>query len=571
MACSDQLSTQDLENAKKYVQDIYTFEYSNELSFVDFDGVTRQTAKGLESKYIMTAINGGVWASGQIFTAYNQYMNLSGTSYKPKVATTLPYTIGATPDLGSVEPVTAQSADEITTTNGRTTQETIDAMQPDNDKPFVILCSGQSNAAGSNSGGPNPANTKVKTWDETLGQWGGSDYTLAPWSYSSPNGNSSNNNMALALAHRVQAVTGRDVYIIFDAVGGTSIDEWVGSGVTSTRYQAIRDKVSAAFATAELSSVTTVDCIHWQQGEEDYDNTFSEYLTKFTTLISQFRAETWTLDVTPIVCGAASELHDRYEPNRAQRHYCNKSDSFCVWVNSAGLETFGDNTHFSGDSLWEMGYYRLYQAFKQAPQLTDNEQSLFYGRGTGVASPEDPNVIASFSSIVSFDSKTVEHPVNSNAATGSITWGFECDADGNYTLAGGYQTTTDNLCNYSLVWGRSVVADSTSDYGVGGGYQNTLSNTYQSVFGRGNTVADSGGNARGTFSKYTTVEADPVIDQVGIGTSSSNRKNGLAVRESGIVEMDNLPVHANDSAAGSGGLTQGQLYITATGEIRGKV
>lgn len=104
MACSDQVSTQDLEDAKKYVQDMYTFEYSNDLSFVDFDGVTRTTAKGLESKYIMTAINGGAWAAGQTFTAYNQYMNYSGTPHKPKNTTTLPYVVGSAPDTDFVEP-----------------------------------------------------------------------------------------------------------------------------------------------------------------------------------------------------------------------------------------------------------------------------------------------------------------------------------------------------------------------------------------------------------------------------------------------------------------------------------
>ena len=104
MACSDQVSTQDLENAKKYVQDMYTFEYSNNLTFIDFDGVARTTAKGLESKYIVTAINGGIWAAGQEFTAYNQYMNFGGATYKPKNTTTLPYVVGASPDVAFVEP-----------------------------------------------------------------------------------------------------------------------------------------------------------------------------------------------------------------------------------------------------------------------------------------------------------------------------------------------------------------------------------------------------------------------------------------------------------------------------------
>jgi len=55
------------------------------------------TIKNLENQYVFTAINNGVWASGQTFTAVNQFMVFSGTAYKPKNSTTLPYVVGATP------------------------------------------------------------------------------------------------------------------------------------------------------------------------------------------------------------------------------------------------------------------------------------------------------------------------------------------------------------------------------------------------------------------------------------------------------------------------------------------
>jgi hypothetical protein len=55
------------------------------------------TRKGLEAQYVFTAINSGVWAAGQTFTAVNQYMVFSGTAYKPKNSTALPYVVGATP------------------------------------------------------------------------------------------------------------------------------------------------------------------------------------------------------------------------------------------------------------------------------------------------------------------------------------------------------------------------------------------------------------------------------------------------------------------------------------------
>lgn len=54
--------------------------------------------------YLMTALGDGIWTSGQIFTAYNQYLIYNDVPYKPKVTTTLPYTVGATVDLESVLP-----------------------------------------------------------------------------------------------------------------------------------------------------------------------------------------------------------------------------------------------------------------------------------------------------------------------------------------------------------------------------------------------------------------------------------------------------------------------------------
>ena len=437
-------------------------------------------------------------------------------------------------------------AGNIGALNGQTIQDALNAIRKGVDTPFLIVSTGQSNAAGVNDGGPNPASPKVKVWDGATGDWGSSDYTINPFARSSPNGNGGNNNIALALAHRVQTFTGREVFVVFDAVGGTSIDAWTTTGITSVRYAAIRNKVTAALATPELAGKTTVDAIHWQQGEEDaLTSTFADYYGKFQTLIAQFRAETWSVDTTPILVGAPSqELHSRFEPKKAMRQFCNKDDSFAIWVSSAGLET-SDATHYTGPSLFEMGHERMFQAWLSSPNLNEVEQSLFYGRGTGPALPDDRAQISSASSLTSWDSKSAEFPPNSSSATGSISWGEQCDADGNYCCAGGFQVSTDNLANYTFMWGREATAGALADYSGGFGFQNALVNTYTFVAGRGNTPADSGGAAVGTFSRYTTSEADPVMYQVGTGTSDGARKNGLTVRKSGTVEIY-APSTAND-------------------------
>ena len=408
--------------------------------------------------------------------------------------------------------------------------------------PYVILIAGQSNAAGVNNGGLNPASPRVQTWDGVTSAWGGSDYTGLPWSRSTPNGNGGNNNYALARAHRIADDTGRDVRIVFDAVGGTSIDAWVAAGTSSTRYAALKAKVEAALVT--LPGKTAVDEIIWAQGEEDFTDDFATHLGNLTLLRNQLRAETWCGYIPPIYFMGPSPLHDRYQWQNAFQYFCAKVDSRCIYVPSNGLRTVyqangvtdtpgtGDFTHFLGESLWEAGYYRISDA---AP--VETAPILFYGRGIGPASQADPTVLATFSSLVSFNSWTAANPPNGVSATGSITWGLNCNADGNYSYTFGDNCATDNVANYTILAGRDLSAGPDGDYCAGFGKDNVLSASYCLASGRGHTTADNYGVAVGSFSRYTTAQADSAILQVGIGTSEGARANGLTVRESGTVEI----------------------------------
>jgi hypothetical protein len=424
--------------------------------------------------------------------------------------------------------------------------------------PIVIVITGQSNARGANAGGPNPASSLVKTWDGITGAWGGSDYTALPWTRTDENGNAGNNNTALAFAHRLVAETGRPVYIIYDAVSGRPISDWVGSGTSSVRYAAIKSKVEAALATTELSGITTIDYLIWAQGEENaLTDTMTAYLASFTTLDSQFRAESWMTETTPVLVMGMSGLHTRYQVWQAQIDYCANVNRNCIYVNSVGLKTVydntgsGDYTHFLGDSLWEHGYHRIWYALKERGMSHRFQPSPFYSRGSGPWRGES-DAIALFSSLVSRESATSEFPFNGPAATGSISWGYQCSADGNYTMCGGYQVTNDNLTNYSFGWGRENTFDANGDYSGTFGYQNAVNATYGFAAGRGNTIADSGCTAVGTFASYTTTQTDPVSFQVGVGSSSGARANAFAVRKSGVTEHKTLTVATLPTAGTAG-------------------
>lgn len=223
----------------------------------------------------------------------------------------------------------------------------------------------------------------------------------------------------------------------------------------------------------------------------------------------------------------------------------------------------GDATHFLGESLWEAGYTRIADATPAEATPT-----FFYGRATGPADATDATAMATFRTMVSRDSWTTDVPPNGPAATGSISWGNQCAAEGNYTFALGYDVATDNLANYGIASGRLVTADADADYFAGFGYQNTISARYTICSGRGHTLADEGAAVFGMFSEYTTPEADNVVFQVGIGASSSTRSNALSARKSGQVEMKSLPVYPDNAAAVAGGLTQGSIFQTAAGDLK---
>lgn len=74
---------------------------------VEFDTLTGYQKKANDAIQSAggTPLNGGVWAAGQTFTAYNEFMVYLGVSYKPLSTTSLPYgPTGAAPDLAFVQP-----------------------------------------------------------------------------------------------------------------------------------------------------------------------------------------------------------------------------------------------------------------------------------------------------------------------------------------------------------------------------------------------------------------------------------------------------------------------------------
>jgi len=294
--------------------------------------------------------------------------------------------------------------------------------------PVLIAITGQSNAVGVYSGGNNPLNPLVKTWNPLTSAWvSGGQYTAAPWTSSSPTGNSSNNNFSLSAAHYIAEKTGRKVYIVYDAVGGQSITQWVPA--TQPRYVGIKTKVQAAIASPALVAAgkTTIDFLIWAQGEEngagENGMTFATYTTYITNLDKQFRGdpadpvtypgESWVEDFTPFFIMGMSPLHDRYMISPALQSFSNLSNGRWRYLSTRSLRTeyqelgTGDYTHWLGPSLWDGGYNIIGPAFVNNERVAQQaDGTLFWDRGSGTANAADTIVISTFDTLVSWDSRT---------------------------------------------------------------------------------------------------------------------------------------------------------------------
>ncbi|WP_233875231.1 hypothetical protein [Paraburkholderia adhaesiva] len=332
-------------------------------------------------------------------------------------------------------------------------------------------------------------------------------------------------------------------HVAGDEVNSTSLGAvcWicVGAGTTGA--------VEPVWAGNGADVIVDGSCYWVQAGGVNADGcaeraeSFTTYLAEFSTLIDQFMAESWVDENTAFLIAGMSGLHDRYEPTWAQQYYCTNDNSRVVFVSAAGLQTeydatgSGDYTHWLGPSLWEFGYERMWVAANQRISLSRSGISLFYGRGVGeaTAAAAPGTLITRFSSLLSIDSSVQGAQPNGVASTGSITWGRNCAAAGNNSYAFGYACTTANLTNYTLVAGREIHALSGADFSAGFGFQNVLNTTYAFASGRGHIVADSGQSASGLFSLYTTPQTPAVMEQHGVGTTSSARKNSRTVLADG--------------------------------------
>ena len=243
--------------------------------------------------------------------------------------------------------------------------------------PIVVIGSGQSNMVGlsASSDGVFYSTSGVYMWlgttDDDPPAWV-ENPNLQTTTYRIPVGltlrptiGNGQQNPALAFAHRLKRMTGRDVYVIVDARGSQSIDNWISSGTSSVRYQSLQMAVAAAMPSIP-GSPTKCSYFMWQQGETDAVNGTSAatHLGKLNTLFGQLVGESWWASDTVFLAGeSAHEPTNLFQPiNEALASFCAAEPRTRSVAKTARLPLAGDNTHYTNKGLSHQGYYRYWDA-----------------------------------------------------------------------------------------------------------------------------------------------------------------------------------------------------------------
>lgn len=220
----------------------------------------------------------------------------------------------------------------------------------------VVLITGQSNALGAETARYDPA-----SYDETL------DspvkrvyvYTKTGWSIASlrqiwdlnwyPRGDIASdpaNNFGFHFGKNVVLQDPRKVIgLVVITAPGEQISHWDKG---SPFYKYLQRK--ADWALAALPHKNKIDAILWHQGESDYYDT-AYYGEKLSQLIGNLRSEAWVREAAPFVCGETYQS----PVNRRLSALNNDGDPMTACVTSSGLDTIGDDVHFSAASLRVLG------------------------------------------------------------------------------------------------------------------------------------------------------------------------------------------------------------------------
>ncbi len=177
-------------------------------------------------------------------------------------------------------------------------------------------------------------------------------------------------NPGTAFGETVAAQTGRDVLLVVNAMGETTIEEWAKTAPLINLYSSIGNGKLQLYSEAvrrcrEAMKYGTLKAILWHQGEGNSKDV-SKYPVQVMQLVSNLRSDLEAPDV-PFIAGELSYLREGGTGSDAFNAMLHTIPTFIdnsAWVSAEGLPTLDpatseknnpDFTHFNRDGQLELG------------------------------------------------------------------------------------------------------------------------------------------------------------------------------------------------------------------------
>jgi len=237
--------------------------------------------------------------------------------------------------------------------------------------PYMLAATGQSQVVGRCTGGTFKINPNVKIWNIATSQFETADFENVAYEMTMGAGDEAgngDNNIVLAFAHRLSEETGEEVYIILNGKGSSSVVEWDTGTYTAT----FKATIAAALADASAPGKTTLDMAFWIQGESDLNPgmTYDTYAGHFGNFIDSMALESyWDKENMPLISVPVSQPYidgkGTSGENGVQRFLIDLGAPFPftygrTLATSPSNLTLCDGVHFDGNSMYELGYNRMF-------------------------------------------------------------------------------------------------------------------------------------------------------------------------------------------------------------------
>ncbi|MCV0396971.1 MAG: sialate O-acetylesterase [Rhizobiaceae bacterium] len=238
-----------------------------------------------------------------------------------------------------------------------------------------VFVSGQSNALGRGTGGPDWSgiDSRVRVWNNVnpLGSNGTAFGSAATARAAGTFENFTTNNLAVWFCSHLAQRLDDDVDMTIVAKGATGISEW-GDG---------QDMLLESDAVWTATGQDPAHVFVWHQGEANAASP-SSYKTSFLALLDNLEAA-GVIDASTIVIvgGLAEESQSRIDFNRDILQSLAAENVRIFYASSNGLATY-DGTHFTGQMLHTFGYDRYFHAYMEALNAMPDLWALVNEGGT---------------------------------------------------------------------------------------------------------------------------------------------------------------------------------------------